>query len=188
MELYEGDLVKIRVGSRDIDTGRVMTRMMPYSEYGTLRARVQLIDEFDTRGKYGLPRMVERIKLVNEKDEVVWQGLRSSIAGNIIRAKAEETKYEKIPETNKVDNTISTVSNGEFTVATSAFGSKKPYLEETIKELNVMNPNGTDYKHRAAGYEVDDGTIDKYRRNGAKVTSPFPDTGNLKITQWRGVD
>lgn len=187
MELYEGDLVKIRVGSRDIDNGRVMTRMMPYSEYGTLRARVQLIDEFDTRGKYGLPRIVERIKLVNEKDEVVWQGLRSSIAGNIIRAHAEETNYEKIPIVNKVDNTIATVSNGEFTVSTSTFGSKKPYLEEISSESNVLNPNGIEYKHNAIGYEVDNGTIDKYRRNGTKITSPFPDNGNLKITRWRGV-
>lgn len=187
MELNVGDLVKIRVGSRDIDTGKVMTRNMPYSEYSMMRAQIQLIDQFDTRGKYGLPRYVERIKLVDSSGNVVWQGLRSSIAGNIIRANAEETEYEKIPTSSKSDLSITTTSNHEFIVSSTAFSSKKPYLEE-IPTTETIHHTGIEYRHKAVGYSIDDNNIDKYRRNGIQITSPFPDEGNLKITQWRGVN
>ena len=85
MELQQGDLVYIKENALDIRSGKRMKKGDPYSVGSRVRCRIQLIDYFNTKGKYHLPLHVTRVKCVNGLDEVVWEVQPKDVDDDIIR-------------------------------------------------------------------------------------------------------
>ena len=99
MEIQQGDLIYIKENAIDIRSGKRMTNGDPYSVGSRVRCKIQLIDYFNTHGKYHLPVHVTRVKCVNNLEETVWEIQPKDVDDDIIRfsekyqTKADPPKY-----------------------------------------------------------------------------------------------
>jgi len=91
-----GDRVQIRASGMDVTNGVTAKAGSMYGEGGPLWATVtNIVEEWSTGGKFGLPQKVTKVVCSNS-GVVVWQVQPQDIASNV--HKTDETKVEVPPE------------------------------------------------------------------------------------------
>lgn len=169
MSVSVGDRVQIVNGGVDVTNGNKATAGRKYGEGGPLWCTVVAIDtSWNTGGKYGLPKIVTKVRCAADDGTIVWQVQPEHVTGGIKASEPEtvQTEPEVVPVNKKTWDPVDNITVNSF-----ESNEKKTYSDLEAVVTTAAYVPGNIHNDWKDGYTA-----------GNQTTGVLPDTLSI-ITQ-----